>query len=94
MKVGDMTITAAADFQIEEDNIVLYPNPDNDILNFENVNDYSEIIISDILGKTILQKNISGSYISMEIESMEKGMYFVSLIKENGILTTKKFIKE
>jgi len=80
-----------------ENSIKIYPNPTKNILYIKNLNaeKINEIIISNIMGKTIYRTIISASNqdISIDLNSFEKGMYFIQIKKDN-ISLTNKLIKE
>ncbi len=79
----------------EEDKFAfsLFPNPTADFIylqleNTENVN----YRITDITGKTILQNTWNGQSIS--VESLNSGLYFITLSRKNEMLGTQKIIKQ
>jgi hypothetical protein len=72
--------------------IAIYPNPvDNELIinTLENVN---TIQIFDVKGTKIMDQNIGNGVISFE--NMPSGLYFVSLINENGaVVFNQKIVK-
>lgn len=72
----------------------IYPNPANDVITisykYDRPTDFL-ISISDILGRTLItnQNTNHGQPINLDIHSLEKGIYFVTLKTE----TTRHFIK-
>ena len=92
VKVSINTITA------EEINLSIYPNPISntevltiDFDNGKNV-DFEEVIITDITGKVVQQKEIddnSFTSVKLDIYSLKKGLYFVTL-KSGNVSVTKK----
>ncbi len=71
----------------------LFPNPTADFIhlqleNTENVN----YRITDITGKTVLQNTWNGQSIS--VESLNSGVYFITIFLKNEILGTQKLIKK
>ncbi|MDP4266178.1 MAG: PKD domain-containing protein [Bacteroidota bacterium] len=81
--------------------VSLYPNPVNDIVNFQinlNLIDNISIKIFDYSGRQILSntyKNIDkDKLIQVPVSFLNNGMYFLSIYSVNGaLLTTRKFIK-
>lgn len=94
MKVGNMTTTGVTEFNNENKKVSIYPNPANDILNFGNITDETKVKISDILGKIILEKNTTLSNAGIDISSLPQGVYIVTLIDKQGIITSEKLIKQ
>ena len=72
-----------------------YPNPIDDILMVSN-NSFmkGEVIVSDILGKTVhsFSLNANAKW-TLDFSSLKKGVYLISLIGEKGSAITKKIIK-
>ena len=68
------------------DNIVLYPNPANDKLYFENTTEEKSITFFDLNGRII--KKLKTNEQNIDVSNFKTGLYFVEI---NG--QTKKFIK-
>ncbi|MCF6366832.1 MAG: T9SS type A sorting domain-containing protein [Bacteroidales bacterium] len=71
-----------------DDNIVIYPNPANDILFISNAKN-STITISDLSGKTFLKQNINYKVNEINISNFTPGMYFIK-IEQDGYSAEKK----
>jgi hypothetical protein len=73
----------------------VYPNPNNGILNISltNSTDKQTIEIKNIIGQTVYSQ-IAGnsSTTNINLSDINKGIYTVSLINENGTSSTKKII--
>ena len=73
----------------------VYPNPNNGILNISltNTSDKQTIEIKNIIGQTVYSQ-IAGnsSTTTINLSDINKGIYTVSLINENGTSSTKKII--
>ena len=73
--------------------ISIYPNPTNNILNFnlEELIEISDISIIDVAGKIISPKyNLNQK--TIDVSNLQSGVYFVRFVSEGQFLT-KKFIK-
>ncbi|GGG42620.1 T9SS type A sorting domain-containing protein [Epilithonimonas arachidiradicis] len=70
--------------------ILMFPNPAKDILNFSE--EISNIRISDLSGKVI--KQISNSEKLINASKLSKGTYIITATSKSGELINKKFIKE
>src|SRR5690606_27416501 len=70
----------------------LYPNPVQNILNFQSANnDFVDVSISDINGRIIIaMKNFVSNEI--DVSALKTGMYFINIQSSEGGVT-KKFIK-
>jgi hypothetical protein len=77
-----------------EDNIIsIYPNPFENNLTISIENDQAtEVFLTDITGKTILNQKYTGRLIVLDLGDLSSGQYFVT-IKNKNYLTTRKVIK-
>jgi hypothetical protein len=79
-------------------NIFLFPNPVKDILNIHNVYSNSDISLYNILGKKYqidMINNSESNSISVNISSLEPGLYFLSLEDINtGQLKILRLVKQ
>jgi len=78
----------------------LFPNPVNDVLNIEyngNPLKVMQLEILDISGKQISLRNLydveSGQQISVNVNSLRKGIYICKMLSEKQIIGIKKFSK-
>jgi hypothetical protein len=77
---------------------VMYPNPASNTLTFEanaNGETLETIRIYDALGKTMLStRQINAANYSMDISTLQQGIYFVEIESVNGQHFTQKLIKK
>ena len=75
--------------------INVFPNPSSGILNINNLNrDYNMLTISNVNGSIIQSFPIENlENISIDVDSMENGIYFLQFNNKKGIISNKKFIK-
>jgi len=72
----------------------IYPNPFNDIINFNfNEKNAFQIRIYDLLGKSIFSQNVSNSDKEMDLSFLPKGIYLLQIKTKNKV-TYKKIIKK
>lgn len=75
------------------DKIILYPNPviNNLTISTTSENSISNIIIYDISGKLVFEKNFSNNenIISIDTQTLDQGMYFIKIVSKNAIFTKK-----
>ena len=73
----------------------VYPNPNNGILNISltNTSDKQIIEIKNIIGQTVYSQFVgNSSTATINLSDINKGIYTVFLINENGTSSTKKII--
>ncbi len=74
--------------------LILFPNPVSNTLHVQDVNDISSWRIADKFGNTILSdKNTNATTIKINTSSLTQGMYFLTIISNNGNVAIKKIIK-
>ena len=89
--VGSQGINAA----ITQNEILVYPNPAKDYLNFD-MGLYRDFQLSvyNQLGQILLQKNFTTGNITINIRDFTTGIYFYKLLTKNGKVISEKFVKE
>lgn len=86
--------------EIEENELnlfTIYPNPVRNILNVRIGSEYdfqnTVLVITDILGKTIFQSNLTFSDFQVDFSGFDNGIYFLNIRDERGFLSTQKIVK-
>ncbi len=75
------------------DNISMYPNPVSNVLYFGNVYYSYEVSIFDITGSQVKRFNINDSDASVNLESLQAGLYFIQFVDRKTMnKTVKKLI--
>ncbi|WP_264522355.1 T9SS type A sorting domain-containing protein [Flavobacterium sp. N1994] len=82
---------SATQFELEK-NISFYPNPTKGVLNIKATSLITKIAIYDMLGNEILTQNSNSETIDLSV--FTSGIYFSKIYLENGVVATKKIIKE
>ena len=78
-------ITDVEEVMVTNTNVIVYPNPGNNILNINtSENSFSKLQIFDFQGRMILEKDIDGETTTINTESWAKGLYFWKLGNETG----------
>jgi len=81
------------------DNFILYPNPASEMVQISFPNSehtINKVTITDALGRIVFQENFEnsqGGNINIFLSQLSKGAYYVSIIDEQGKVSTKPFIK-
>ena len=79
--------------QANEGDVRIYPNPAFNSLFIECDIKNSQILISDIAGNVKIKQKTSAQSTTIDIRDFAKGIYFVKVISDNGIVV-RKFVKE
>ncbi|HET8837417.1 MAG TPA: T9SS type A sorting domain-containing protein [Flavobacteriaceae bacterium] len=74
------------------ENISLYPNPTNGILNISTEKDVQNLEVYSITGKLLFQH--SGDLKNIDLQEFARGVYFLKIMGENGQIFTEKIIRK
>ena len=75
------------------EDVSIYPNPSNGIINIENLNNTENtIIVYDVLGK-IVYNAVSSSSISIDLTENGNGVYIIEISNDKGIISERVVIK-
>ena len=84
--------TSIDDFGKED--IRVYPNPMNNVVNVSGLDaSTNQIIIYDLRGVKVFEKDITQRNVSISVESLKKGMYFIEIKTDDGRRYVKRIIK-
>jgi hypothetical protein len=72
----------------------LYPNPasTNVELYVEHFNG-ANVVIMDINGRVVMQKELQSNYTELNVESMDAGLYLIRITNEKGVITKKLVVE-
>jgi hypothetical protein len=70
----------------------VYPNPVNDILNISIAENNTSISIFDIVGKNVSDMELVNGTNTLNIESLNPGVYFYSIKRNGTVIETKKLV--
>jgi len=89
-KQNTVVVNTDSPDQVNAKNIKVYPNPANNVLFIDGLNENTEFAMYDINGKLLIIKKISNN--QFDISHLRPGIYFIK-VKISGSSETKKFIK-
>ena len=86
-------VTVGVD-QVEMEGIKFYPNPVTSSLILENANLADMVIITNLVGQEV--KSLTDLHSRMEVNtsSLERGVYFITFVNEDGSRRTEKIVKQ
>ncbi len=74
-------------------NVNIFPNPVNDNLTINNLGSTSQIVISNVLGQTVMSVVVSNSTMNISFDSLEKGIYLITIVDSNNNTRTERVVK-
>jgi photosystem II stability/assembly factor-like uncharacterized protein len=92
----DWIVTVTIEVGIEEmtiEDIRLYPNPVKEKLYLDNIDLVESISIFSITGSQVLHMETASGDISIDMSTIEEGVYFISFMDIEGGVSTKKLVK-
>jgi len=81
---------ATQDIVKDDSSVFIYPNPAMNVLNYS-AEGVKNIEVYNLLGQKLKAEKAVGS---LNTSTFSKGSYILKLIRENGAVSTKRFIKE
>jgi hypothetical protein len=94
--VDDIEIFEPSGVGISESNlepIVAYPSPANELINFNLGNNDADLIkVLDLSGREIGVITVNQQVESFDVSTLQNGVYFYSVIKDNKTVKTDKFV--
>ena len=84
-------VVGPVDFAVSD--IEIYPNPSSGIINFINIAEYDQIIVTDLNGRMIDKFDINAKkIITKDYSFLREGVYIVKMISETDVIKLK-FVK-
>lgn len=80
--------------ELNSQNINLYPNPANDILNITSSETISEIEIVNVMGQVVKRIEVNADNAACNVEDLTHGVYVVRISTKGTIISLGKFVKE
>lgn len=80
----------------ESESFAVYPNPTNDLLNISSKNSsklINNIVVSDVLGKTVQVNSFNTSKAVLDLTGLNSGVYFVK-VQSEGVEKVLKIVKQ
>jgi hypothetical protein len=94
-KCSECYIPGTNNYEYNVSNFEIYPNPADDKLCFENKNNRPYMVqIINILGNTLLKKQFTNSFETINISNIPKGIYLVKIIQDNNLFAKKIVVRQ
>lgn len=78
----------------EMDNLVVYPNPANNVITILDAPLNSKVIITNIAGQKLKEILVHSNIVQVDVSSLENGVYLVSIIQDDKKLVNKLLINK
>jgi hypothetical protein len=94
---GEIAIAVTVDHTSVDQEVAeqlrIYPNPADEVINIENASDINRIAIINHSGQVVMEISNTESHISLNIESLQTGVYLLRATSIEGNTTSTSFIK-
>lgn len=90
----DVVIHSTGIKENEGSSISIYPNPAEDFLTLSNIEGINQIVITNMLGEAVQAFNVNGDSSTINVAKLQSGIYFVTLMDNNSVKKTRKFVKQ
>jgi hypothetical protein len=77
-----------------DENILVYPNPAQNVIKLSNMNGAENLAIYNLTGKIILTRTVDVDLTDIDISAFDSGVYFIKIYTKNESVITKKIIKK
>ena len=78
---------------LDMDAVSIYPNPVNDILNIDIKADADMVSIYNILGIQVYAEEVENDNLSIDVSGFSEGVYIVTILNANNIISLYRLIK-
>lgn len=91
----DYTVTVSAiplavnEIDKKDSTFKVYPNPTNDILNFDSKTKVKSVNVVDLSGRNVISSEVNQNKFNISLSKLPSGTYIVTAQTENGLQSTK-----
>ncbi len=75
-------------------NISVYPNPFNNAIVFDNINNAKQIVVSNIIGQAVMSVDVTNNSMVVNTTGLHNGVYIISIIDNMNSVSTIKMVKQ
>lgn len=72
----------------------LYPNPATDVLHVVAPSEVSSIVITSVDGRKVIEMNVTGNEVDVDVSSLRSGSYHCAVYTKNGAVSRNSFVKK
>lgn len=85
--------TGLSDQTLAESNLIVFPNPANELVTITTNENKGQLIIYNTLGAVLYSKQLNATQTTVDVSAYQSGIYFIQLQTVDG-MATKKIIKQ
>ncbi len=88
-----VTISTSGIEEQTENDFNIYPNPAIDLVTLNNLPLGTTIQVTDMTGKTVIKTSVTSAEMTFDVQDMNEGIYFVTILNNTAVIGTKKLVK-
>ena len=81
------------DNDLNSEDISIYPNPANTIVNFNLPLNVDQVLVTNAIGQTVKTFNMPDTNLELNVTTFKTGIYFVQVKKGEAIITKKLIVR-
>ena len=89
----DTTGVNVGEVMLGDNSVSLYPNPAENRVHIEAKQQIHSLVVSTVNGAVIENKKVDGNYVDLPLVGYTKGVYFIQLVTDEGVITKKFIVK-
>ncbi len=78
---------------INNEKVFIYPNPTSDFVSIKTDN-IQKINVYNSLGQLVIERQVNQDFTQIDFTKLNKGVYFISIIKDNSVINKKVIYKD
>jgi hypothetical protein len=75
-------------------NLHVYPNPFSENITVDNAEMVTRVVITNLIGQVVMDMPMNGSQQTIETGNLNKGVYLITFMANNGERVVRKMVKQ
>lgn len=89
MKIDDISVTPGVGINDNDNNVNLYPNPANNVINVNAASNINTIEVFNMMGQRVAVIDANDTNVQINTTALSNGMYLMRITTENGVSNQK-----
>ena len=89
MKIDDISVTPGVGINDNENNVSIYPNPANNVINVNAASNINNVEIFNMMGQRVAVIDANDTNVQINTTALSNGMYLMRITTENGVSNQK-----
>ena len=89
MKIDDISVTPGVGINDNENNVSIYPNPANNVINVNAASNINTVEVFNMMGQKVAAFDANDTNVQINTTALSNGMYMMRITTENGVSNQK-----